>query len=87
MPAPGTAGVGSGAVGGAAAGEVTHPHPRSTQRLGPPKDPSPGAGRQPPFCRVTQRSPSRAGEMERRHLSGEERRLSACLVCRMCCIG
>lgn len=25
--------------------------------------------------------------MERRHLTGERRRLSACLVCRMCCIG
>lgn len=82
LPAlPGAPGVGSGSVGGAV-GQNSSVHTRRGAG---------GAARRPfpRCCRFagTQRSPSRAGAMERRLLSGEKRRLSACLVCRMCCIG
>ena len=85
MPVPGAAGVGSGAVGGAAAKKSptrTHWGQGWYRQKTLPQEP--GGSRR--FA-GTQCSPSRAQAMERRHLSGEKRRLSACLVCRMCCIG
>lgn len=77
MPAPG---VGSGAVGGAAAEKT----PKVSELVVPPKT----LPQEPGGCFArTLRSPSRAWVMERRHLPREQRRLSTCLVCRMCCIG
>lgn len=89
MPVPGAAGIGSVAVGGAAAEKSpTGTHWGQGRRAGDiARRPFPRSRETATALLGPSAPPSRAQAMEKRHLSGEKRRLSACLVCRMCCIG